>query len=541
MARGASTLYSLPVAALEVLDLTSQAEVDLIALRECIERDPALTVRVLRVVNSSLFGLSQPVDNLSQALTLLGTTPLKMVVLGFSLPDELFDDLSRDLLDRYWQQSLLKATAARALAETFWGTPGDEAFVAGLLDNVGMLVMLQQLGQPYHSLLERAWKEGESVVAQEHQSLGFSHIELTSQLLTEWKLPPTIAGPSSHRRVIEKLKLLSEPEARAAQVLHLADLLTDLLSLDRHEVFTELLTAARAYRGITESQLTTLIGTLQPQVDDLAEALAVRLPAGQDFGDVVAIAHRRVAELTYGVVPAAASYMKEHPQSDHLPPVGIDPEDTIWEETVALAQAVREIATRYDPSRPKVAPANGLGDASPETNDLASELADLDLQAANERTAAIATRPAVATQERTEFMTMLRRAVHACRQARSTLSLVLVSQESNESGATISGAQAARVAYAALDHAAFSVVPLDSHRLALVLANCERNTAVQIARALQDLVTADDALGTLSGGVATVSVPSKNFDPAHLVESADRCLYGSLVSGGNQIKSINVY
>ena len=68
-------LYSLPAAAAEVLRLTSEPRVDSAALKSCLERDPALATRILRVVNSSLFGASRTITDLPQALTLLGIRP----------------------------------------------------------------------------------------------------------------------------------------------------------------------------------------------------------------------------------------------------------------------------------------------------------------------------------------------------------------------------------------------------------------------------------------------------------------------------------
>ena len=65
-------LYSLPAVAMEVIQLTAEARPDARALKQCIERDPALTARILRVVNSSLFAASRQITNLNQALSLLG-------------------------------------------------------------------------------------------------------------------------------------------------------------------------------------------------------------------------------------------------------------------------------------------------------------------------------------------------------------------------------------------------------------------------------------------------------------------------------------
>ena len=114
LAAKACRLYSLPAVAMKVLELTENPQVDTRALKQCIETDPALTGKVLRVVNSSLYGLSREVSDLNQALALLGTKPLKLLVLGFSLPPGLFEDLAGDMLLNYWRHTLVKAVAVVA-------------------------------------------------------------------------------------------------------------------------------------------------------------------------------------------------------------------------------------------------------------------------------------------------------------------------------------------------------------------------------------------------------------------------------------------
>src|SRR6188472_3625537 len=105
----AGQLYSLPSVAIEVLELTSQPKVDVPALKRCIENDPALTAKILRVVNSSLFGLSREVSDLNQALALLGTKPLKLLVLGFSLSESFCANMTGRTIQRYWRYALTKA------------------------------------------------------------------------------------------------------------------------------------------------------------------------------------------------------------------------------------------------------------------------------------------------------------------------------------------------------------------------------------------------------------------------------------------------
>src|SRR5262249_23956881 len=148
-----------------------------------------LAARILRVVNSSLFGPSRQVTDLNQALTLLGIRPLKMLVLGFSLPKELFTGLQAEVLARYWRQTLVKAVAGGELSERLWRVPGDEPFLAGLVQDIGILALVQQLGEPYLRLLSHVQSHGGSLLERELEMLGFDHLILSARLLMHWGLP----------------------------------------------------------------------------------------------------------------------------------------------------------------------------------------------------------------------------------------------------------------------------------------------------------------------------------------------------------------
>ena len=97
-------------------------------------------------VNSSLFGLSRQVTDLKQAIGLLGVKSLKMLVLGFSLPKNLFDGIQADMLRSYWSHVLIKAVAAREICNLRGTDKGDEAFLSGLLQDLGHLCSASGLG-----------------------------------------------------------------------------------------------------------------------------------------------------------------------------------------------------------------------------------------------------------------------------------------------------------------------------------------------------------------------------------------------------------
>ncbi|MGH7194125.1 MAG: HDOD domain-containing protein, partial [Candidatus Saccharimonadales bacterium] len=289
-------LYTLPGVALRVLELTNNPQVDAAELKTCIERDPALTIKVLRVVNSSLFGMSRRVSDLNQALTLLGTKPLKLLVLGFSLPDQLFADLAGDVLTRYWRHTLTRAVAARELSERLWKLPGDEVFVAGLLKDLGRLMLIQGLGQPYVEFLRRADYSRGQIRTLERHVLGFDHTQLTAGLLEQWGLPPSLVEAVGAPDTREQLDALPRQSRAMAQILYVAGRLAELLADQRTEALTDILQAVRKDHHLSDRHLAGLAAGLDETVTQLADVLSLELPGGLGYPEVLARAYVQLSE-----------------------------------------------------------------------------------------------------------------------------------------------------------------------------------------------------------------------------------------------------
>jgi HD-like signal output (HDOD) protein/GGDEF domain-containing protein len=291
----AGQLYSLPRVAVEVLDLTSQPQVDVRRLKQVIETDPALTARLLRVVNSSLYGLSREVGDLNQALALLGTKPLKLLVLGFSLPDAMFVGAPGDLLERFWQHTLTRAVAAREISHRFCQISGDEPFIAGLLRDLGQLVLARELGATYIEFWRHVAEHGGSLAALERQALGFDHTQLTARLLEHWKMPAALVEAVAAPDALPASTPLA-PRARGLRhILHLAELSAWLLAARRLGTLPELLEAAQAWLGLSRQDLAAFLATLHEKVGQLAELMSLKI--GTDYAEVARQAHARLVEV----------------------------------------------------------------------------------------------------------------------------------------------------------------------------------------------------------------------------------------------------
>src|SRR4051812_23056107 len=322
IASRAVTLYSRPTVAMELMRLADQPGVEASALKDCVSQDPALTCKVLRVVNSSLYGLNRPVADLNQAIGLIGLKPLKLLVLGFSVPDTLFAEVAARELEWYWTNTLTRAVAARLISEQLWHQPGDEAFIAGLLQDIGILVLLHELGQPYAKFLSGVIEEKCHLAALEQDTLGFDHWQLSAAMLERWQLPERLVSAIAVPKRLSRLERLSPPEGDLPQILHLAEMLTQLVGQGREEVLPELLEAGKIYRGMTKSKLAALVEGLQVQVDQLAEVLSLEITADRDYVQMLLTAQRKMASISEAVASEMATPADERIYSELLEHTG---------------------------------------------------------------------------------------------------------------------------------------------------------------------------------------------------------------------------
>ncbi|HEX7378931.1 MAG TPA: HDOD domain-containing protein [Pirellulales bacterium] len=521
-------LYTLPGVALEVLELADGPHIDTARLKAAIECDPALTSKLLRVVNSSLFGVSRRVCDLGQALGVLGTKPLKMLVLGFGLPEPLFAGLAQDILNRYWKHALTRAVAARELSERLWKMPGDELFVAALLQDLGQLVLIQGLGRPYVEMLRKADWPRQEVRALERKLIGFDHGQLTAGLLEQWGLPEALIAASQSPETLEKINELSGETRSTAQILHLAEKLAELLADERTVALQDLLAVAES--RFTETQLAGLARSLDETVTQLADVLSLDLPRGLAYSEVLS---RAYMQLSLVASDTAAELMRTQELGTRLRDFAERAESRDLSAAAGRFRADR--GGRHDRAEGSHAVSRATGGKAAAPTALAAKRANA--------AAAAAIQPALRTQ--------IAAAAVLCRQKRQELSLLLIQIDNHEQLLCLHGEAELDRLRRELSAACQSVEsslsgPLDlgEARFALVLAGCDRPAAADVGHALLHEVRRNIGGGnalTVSIGASTVAVPAKNFDPQKIVDSAERCLRAGRLSGGNCFKSIEAY
>lgn len=192
-----------------------------------VERDPALAARILRLVNSSYFGLGRPISNLAEALTLLGLRTVRGLALAGHLTAHYPDSRNWTLFS--FERMNLRALSVARLAQEICEPINpekrvlkDQAFLAGLLLDVGMLMLAAEQGEGYVKVMRFAARKQQPLHVVEQMAYGVTHAELGAYLLDLWNISP---------QVVEAVLLHHTPEKAVStgftplSAVHIADAL----------------------------------------------------------------------------------------------------------------------------------------------------------------------------------------------------------------------------------------------------------------------------------------------------------------------------
>jgi putative nucleotidyltransferase with HDIG domain len=184
-------LPTIPVVLAKVLQLCSNDGADSRQLITVIEEDQALTGKMLRLANSAFFGQSRRVETISRAVVLLGFSTVRNLALSVKVWDALAAGIARAQLEVLWDHSLACAVAAKELVARLRAGDPDRAFTAGLLHDVGRLILAMRLRDEYWKVVGGVG-ESESIDAVERSAFGVDHAEAGAWMLEAWALPTAI-------------------------------------------------------------------------------------------------------------------------------------------------------------------------------------------------------------------------------------------------------------------------------------------------------------------------------------------------------------
>ncbi|MFO7603176.1 MAG: HDOD domain-containing protein [Gammaproteobacteria bacterium] len=271
--KNVSGLVSLPEVAMRVNAMVDDATCTADEVARVIETDPGLSTRVLGIANSAMYGYSREISTVHRAVMVLGTRQIRDLVLTTAAA-QAFEHIPTNLIsvDDFWHHSIYCGLLAKQIAAMTQTPHAETMFMAGLLHDIGHLIMFNQLPEQIHQiLLETLQPEAEQLYQIERRVLGFDHAEVGGALARLWTLPPVLQ---------EVIAFHHEPD-RAQQfpqevfLIHIANRVaalpyTEYTDSDWLQMFSpEVLTRA----GISHAQLQTAVLTALEEENSVRQLL----------------------------------------------------------------------------------------------------------------------------------------------------------------------------------------------------------------------------------------------------------------------------
>jgi putative nucleotidyltransferase with HDIG domain len=274
LVQGVSTLVSLPEVCMQVNDLVDDPNSSAAAIGKVISQDPGLTTRLLKIANSSFYHFPSKIETVSRAVTIIGTRELRFLVLATSSVRS-FDNLPNDLVDMsaFWRHSVYTGVIARILAGHCNVLHKERLFVAGLLHDVGHLVMYNKIPELVRVMFHRVKVTGEPLYEAEREVFDTDHGEVGEALLKLWRLPQSLQEVVRHHHEPEK----AEQFRLETAIVHMANSLAMLAEMGTTSLAEGPPVSDLAWQltGVSPDQVESLLHDAREQ---FLEALLLFLP-----------------------------------------------------------------------------------------------------------------------------------------------------------------------------------------------------------------------------------------------------------------------
>ncbi len=250
----------LPVAVDQIIELTEDPKATIQDLEDVILKDQVLTTKILRVANSAYYSYNRKISTISQAAVLIGFKAVKGIAFASALSRVMSPALKGYEMEEYalWHQSQACALVCREISKKIKYNNQEEAYIAGLLRDVGKTILSQYMETEYANVLALVLNEGISFNQAEEQVLGFSHMEVGARVAERWNLPKHLVDCIRYHHCPDNSP---EENRTLVNIVHVGDMITMMMGIGMGADGTYYMISERALDaiGMTETMVQELI------------------------------------------------------------------------------------------------------------------------------------------------------------------------------------------------------------------------------------------------------------------------------------------
>ena len=289
------TQRKLPVPPNVVMNVTQTAanpKSSSMDLAVILEADPVLSANMIKAVNSPLYSPRSRIATVSRAVSFMGINAVRNLVLCLAIR-EIFPRSKGFPLELFWECSLRRAVAARAMGRLLGFPKAEELFTMSLCQDLGVLVIAQEeaVTAPMADVMGLAWPDRlaiEDIAGERHDDLGFV-------LFNEWKFPEEMSVPVKyHHRPDEA----PAEHARRTNLAHAAECIADMLQVEDKQASLEAAEAALARLDLPPERLQPLADEVAVGVSEAADVLGMKVGAQPSYEEITALASQGLVAIS---------------------------------------------------------------------------------------------------------------------------------------------------------------------------------------------------------------------------------------------------
>ncbi len=292
---------TLPSIATTIMEKTLDAKVNARQIAQMVEKDQGLAIKVLKVANSPFYRRIKEISTIRGAVVLLGFNVLKSIVLSISVIN-LFNEKEKRVLDfyKFWQHSIACAVCAKSIANKVLPSFAEDAFIAGLLHDLGKVVSDQLIctkGE-YAQVLDVMDRANSDIINVEQNIVGIDHATLGRYLMEKWNLPSLLSKTIAYHHSIDEITD-DDSTKKLCSIIHVADIITNHLGLglsQAHGGFVD--PALLKQLELSSQDIQDISITLKDNISDISEEMGIPKAEPKTYFEVLQFANAQLGKLS---------------------------------------------------------------------------------------------------------------------------------------------------------------------------------------------------------------------------------------------------
>ncbi len=292
-------LPTLPTVASKLITLTSEEETTLDDIAQLVSQDIALSAKILKVSNSEFYSFPQQISSINQAVSILGTNAVRSLVLSFSfLSLKNREDESRFDFKKFWEKSLASAVGAKLILEKIKDADTEEIFIAGLLQNLGELILARTFPEKYGTQLPIIEGRQKDSKGGDEWLLMANHSIIGAEVAKSWGFPEVLILPIQYHHDPGKCSSSNVKIQSTVNAVYLSDLLVNIFYSDKpetyHRQFSE---EAKKLLGLNSDHIESILEQMHSKVQEAGSYFNLEIKSSKSVQEILQEANIRLSLL----------------------------------------------------------------------------------------------------------------------------------------------------------------------------------------------------------------------------------------------------